>query len=118
MSRAENLSLLRYEPGEEYRPHVDYLRSGTFGNVDDPSQPGQRVHTVFTFLDQVESGGQTDFPRIGLRIKPARGRIVHFLNCRADGSPDPLTVHAGRPVLAGTKYLATIWTRERDYRLY
>ena len=118
LARAEHLTVLRYATGDEYRPHVDYLSKGASGNLPEASQPGQRVDTIFAYLDQVEAGGETEFPRLGKRIKPARGRIVHFQNCRADMSPDHATVHAGLPVRQGAKWLATIWTRERDYRPY
>jgi len=118
LARAEHLTVLRYGPGDSYRPHVDYLAVGASGNFPDPAHPGQRVDTIFAYLDQVEAGGETEFPRLGKRVKPARGRIVHFRNCRADASPDPATVHSGLPVRQGSKWLATIWTRERDYRRY
>ena len=118
LTRAEHLTVLHYGPGAEYRPHVDFLPQGAQGNRPLPNYPGQRVDTIFAYLDEVEAGGETEFPRIGRRVRPARGRIVHFRNCRDDMTPDPLTVHAGLPVLAGSKWLATIWTRERDYRRY
>ena len=117
LGQAEHLSLLRYEPGQEYRPHVDYFRPGVSRNLPAP-EPGQRVHTVFVYLDDVEAGGETEFPRLGKRVRPARGRIVHFTNCGDDGLGDPATVHAGLPVRAGVKYLATLWTRERAFRRY
>jgi len=117
LGHAEYLILLRYQPGQEYRPHVDYLRAGTYRNLPAP-EAGQRVHTMFVYLDQVEAGGETEFPRLGKRIRPARGRVVHFTNCGDDGLGDPSTVHAGLPVRAGVKYLATLWTREREYRKY
>ena len=79
---------------------------------------GWRVHTVFAYLDEVGAGGETDFPRVRVRVSPRRGRIVHFTNLLADGTPDEDTLHAGLPVRAGEKWLATIWTRQRPYREY
>ena len=102
--------------GQEYRPHHDFLPPAARGNQPDPGQPGQRVHTLFCFLDDVAAGGATDFPRIGITIEPRRGRLVHFTNLAADGSGDVDTLHAGLPVTAGRKWLATMWTRERRYR--
>jgi prolyl 4-hydroxylase len=118
LSHAEHLVVLRYQPGQEYRRHGDWLPPGARGNLPDPDQPGQRVHTVFTYLCDVERGGATDFPEIGVRVAPRRGRIVHFTNLRADGSGDGRTVHAGMPVEAGEKWLATLWTRVRPCRAY
>lgn len=118
MARTEHQSLLRYLPGQEYRPHYDYLNPGTYGNFPEAGRPGQRIHTIFVFLDGVEGGGETEFPRLGLRIKPARGRLVHFINLDGEGKGDPRTLHSGVSVTAGVKYLATTWTRERDFRQY
>jgi prolyl 4-hydroxylase len=118
MANAEPLVLLRYQPGEEYKPHRDYLPPSTPGNSPMPDQPGQRVHTVFTYLTDVEEGGETDFPIIGKRVSPVRGNAVHFVNILANGEPDPRTLHAGLSVLRGEKWLATLWTRQRRFRDY
>lgn len=118
LANCEHLVLLRYQPGEEYRPHRDYLPPSAPGNSRRPDQPGQRLHTTFSYLADVPQGGATEFPGLGVRIAPAAGRVVHFLNLRADGSPDERTWHAGLPVEAGVKYLATLWVRERAYRAW
>jgi hypothetical protein len=76
------------------------------------------VHTVFSYLADVALGGETDFPLLGVRIQPKQGRVVHFHNLHANGMPDDRTLHAGMPVLEGTKWLATLWTRERRMRTY
>lgn len=116
LDHAEPLVLLRYREGDEYRPHRDYLAPGVEGNLPSPQQPGQRLHTVFCYLTDVAGGGQTDFPQLGVRVDPRRGRLVHFVNLLPDGSPDPRTLHAGMPVDAGQKWLATLWTRQRRAR--
>jgi hypothetical protein len=76
------------------------------------------VHTVFSYLATVEAGGETEFPQLDVRIEPRQGRVVHFMNLLPNGEPDARTLHAGLPVKAGTKWLATLWTRERRYRDY
>lgn len=118
LANAEHLVLLRYTPGEEYKPHRDYLPPSAPGNSKRLDQPGQRVHTVFCYLADVDEGGETEFPLLGVRIVPKQGRIVHFRNLLADGQPDARTLHAGLPVQRGTKWLATLWTRERRMREY
>ncbi|HEX6363033.1 MAG TPA: 2OG-Fe(II) oxygenase [Albitalea sp.] len=118
LANAEPLVLLRYQPSEEYKPHRDYLPPSAPGNTRRPNEPGQRLHTVFSYLADVEEGGETEFPQLGVRISPRRGRVVHFVNLLPDGEPDPRTLHAGLPVRAGTKWLATLWTRERRFRDY
>ena len=56
--------------------------------------------------------------QLGVSVAPKRGRLVHFTNLLADGSGDPATLHAGLPVTAGRKWLATMWTRQRRYRYW
>lgn len=116
LANAEHLDLLRYLPGQEYRPHRDYLPPSAPGNSPHPDQPGQRVHTAFAYLADVDAGGETDFPLLDVRIVPRTGRVVHFVNLTAGGEPDPRTLHAGMPVIAGVKWLGTLWTRQRRIR--
>lgn len=118
VAHAEPLDLLRYQPGQEYRPHRDYLPPGDPSTGRAPHLPGQRVHTVFAYLTDVEEGGETAFPQLDLAIAPRRGRLVHFVNLDDAGQPDPRTLHAGCPVVRGEKWLATIWTRERAFRRF
>lgn len=117
-AHAEPLDLLRYQPGQEYRPHRDYLPPNDPSTGRAAHLPGQRVHTVFAYLTEVEEGGETAFPQLDLAIRPRRGRLVHFVNLDATGQPDPRTLHAGCPVVRGEKWLATIWTRERAFRRF
>ncbi len=114
LHHAEQLTVLRYEPGQQYRPHRDYLPAGTL-QMDRP-HAGNRVRTICVYLNAVEAGGATEFPVPGLRIDPIPGRAVVFDNLMADGSPQPDSLHAGTPVEAGEKWLATLWIRQGRYR--
>jgi hypothetical protein len=117
LAHAEPLSLLHYAPGQQYKPHRDYLPPSTLqtpGGV----RAGQRRFTAFVYLSDVEDGGATDFPLVGVRIAPKLGRAVLFHNVTDQGFPDDRTLHAGLPVVAGDKWLATLWLRERPMRHY
>ncbi len=115
LAHAEPMSVLHYRVGEEYKPHRDYLHTD---NIKGANTPGQRLSTVFCYLNEVELGGETEFLHWSKRINPKLGRVVAFSNCKADGSPDPDSVHASLPVLAGEKWLATLWFRERSVRTW
>jgi len=115
LARAEPISILRYGVGEEYKPHRDYLHDAKELYSD---RPGQRTRTVFAYLNAVEIGGETEFLHWNQRINPELGALVMFDNVRADGQPEPDSVHAGLPVLAGEKWLATLWFRERPLRVW
>ena len=98
----EALALLRYSPGQEYRPHFDFV-----GGV-----PNRRLHTALIYLNEGYDGGETQFVRTGLAVKGGTGDLLLFNNEGADGGPNPLSEHAGLPVTRGQKYLATRWIRE------
>jgi len=112
LMHAEDLGLLHYGVGQEYKPHRDYLHDI---NLIGPNTPGQRVRTIFCYLNEVELGGETEFLHWNQRVSPKLGRAVIFDNVK-DGKVDPDSVHAGLPVLAGEKWLATLWLRERPAR--
>ncbi len=99
--QAEPLLVLRYHPGQQYRPHLDAL----------PGLENQRVMTALVYLNDDYLGGETEFPRLGLKVKGRKGDVLVFRNTRPDGSPDPLSEHAGLPVVGGTKYLGSRWIR-------
>jgi prolyl 4-hydroxylase len=99
----EPLQVLRYRPGQEYRPHFDAL----------PTNENQRVLTMLVYLNSGYSGGETYFTRAGLKVAGKTGDALLFRNAGPDGSPDPNAEHAGLPVSSGEKYLASRWIRER-----
>jgi prolyl 4-hydroxylase len=99
----EPLQVLRYRPGQEYRPHFDAL----------PSNENQRVLTMLVYLNSGYSGGETSFTRAGLTVAGRMGDALLFRNARPGGSPDLNAEHAGLPVSSGEKYLASRWIRER-----
>ena len=112
--QAEHLVVLHYAPGQEYRPHTDDLNPTALQRHR--PQAGQRFRTLCAYLHPVEQGGQTEWPRLGLKVEPVMGSAVIFDNLNAHGQPDPLSLHAGAPVQAGRKWLATLWWRQRAYR--
>lgn len=111
----EGLQLLRYEKGNEYRPHYDWFDPALPGPARHLERGGQRVGTLIMYLSEVEQGGATTFPKAGLQIQPQRGHAVFFQNTDRYRVPDPQSLHAGEPVQAGIKFIATKWLREREY---
>jgi prolyl 4-hydroxylase len=105
--------VLRYRPGAEYRPHHDYFDPGQPGTAAVLARGGQRLATLVMYLDTPAGGGATSFPDIGLEVAPVKGHAVFFSYDRPHASTR--TLHGGAPVLAGEKWVATKWLRERRF---
>ncbi len=113
VQNGEGLQLLRYRQGAQYKPHYDYFDPGEPGTSAILQRGGQRVATLIMYLQAPEQGGATVFPDIGLQVAPQRGHAVFFSYARAH--PSSLTLHGGEPVMAGEKWIATKWLREREF---
>lgn len=109
----EDLQILRYGPGAQYKPHYDYFDPQEPGTAALLERGGQRVATLIIYLREPEIGGATVFPDIGLRVDPKRGNGVFFSYAQAH--PVSRTLHGGEPVAAGEKWIATKWLRERPF---
>ncbi|KAL8168396.1 hypothetical protein V2J09_009895 [Rumex salicifolius] len=124
----EGLQVLHYEEGQKYEPHYDYF-------LDDfnTHNGGQRIATVLMYLTDVEEGGETVFPNAvgnhsavpywdklsecgkgGISVRPKTGDALLFWSMKPDGSLDPLSLHAGCPVIKGNKWSSTKWMRVNE----
>jgi len=104
----EPLQVLRYAPGQQYRLHSDALPGVPPGQ--------QRVLTCLVWLNDGFAGGETDFPELQLRLRGEPGDALLFASADRAGRPDPRAVHAGLPVVSGTKWLASRWIRAAPLR--
>jgi prolyl 4-hydroxylase len=109
----EGLQILQYGPGAEYKPHYDYFDPAEPGTPTILKRGGQRVGTIVMYLAEPAKGGGTVFPDVHLEVAPKRGNAVFFSYERPH--PTTRTLHGGSPVLAGEKWIATKWMRERRF---
>lgn len=108
---SEDLQLLRYELNQFYNTHHDYIEHQR------DRQCGPRILTFFLYLSDIEEGGGTDFPQLGITVQPKRGRAVLWPSVY-DSEPmnkDGRTTHQALPVKAGTKFGANGWIHMYDY---
>lgn len=105
--QGEPLQVLRYRPGGEYRPHFDAI----------PGFANPRTMTMLVWLNEDYAGGETHFPTPGVKLKGRTGDAILFRNTGADGRRDPAAGHAGLPVTAGEKLIASRWIRERRFEM-
>lgn len=113
VENGEGLQVLHYLPGAEYKPHYDYFDPAEPGTPNLLKRGGQRLATLLLYLNEPERGGGTTFPDAGLEVAPHRGHAVFFNYDRP--TPATRTLHGGAPVIAGEKWVATKWLREREF---
>lgn len=113
VENGEGLQVLHYRGGAEYKPHYDYFDPNEPGTPTILRRGGQRVGTLVMYLGEPEKGGGTVFPDVHLEVAPKRGNAVFFSYERPH--PSTRTLHGGAPVLAGEKWIATKWLRERRF---
>lgn len=103
----ESPAFVRYEAGELFETHHDALEP--FIGWGAPFQ--NRIATAFLYLNDVEEGGETTFPRLKATIHPTKGSLALWFNFNSDGTPDMDMIHSGNPVKRGVKLGITqfIW---------
>ncbi|XP_067220253.1 prolyl 4-hydroxylase subunit alpha-1-like [Chanodichthys erythropterus] len=98
---AEPLLVQNYGIGGRYEPHDDALKI-----VND------RIATFLIYMSDVEIGGATVFPEVGVAVQPKKGSAVFWYNLHKNGKLDLKMEHAGCPVLVGNKWVANKWIHE------
>ena len=109
----EDSQVLHYAPGEEFKPHFDFLDVSSPGHAAAVASGGQRVATFLMYLNEGYDGGETVFPTYGWTFKGRTGDAVLFYNTTPEGAPDRRTLHAGAPTTNGEKFLLSQWIRAR-----
>ena len=121
----EQLQILRYNVGQQYKDHMDGLFS---------DNGGRRIATVLMFLREPDSGGETSFPygnpfpatkqRMaavqselsscgwrdgrGMSVKPRVGDAILFFSFTKNGDSDPASMHASCPTLGKERYVRIV----------
>nr|WP_240628528.1 2OG-Fe(II) oxygenase [Bacillus salacetis] len=99
----EGLQMLNYKIGQEYKAHFDF-----FKKADNP-----RISTLVMYLNDVELGGETYFPKLKFSVSPQKGMAVYFEYFYDNQELNDLTLHGGAPVIIGDKWAATQWMRRK-----
>lgn len=115
MSRnSEDIQVVHYEHGQEYQAHHDWLvdtllifepsLNAYLYNRGDSGYPESRLLTLLLYLNDQSSphaGGDTSFPKGGIKVHPGKGNAVLFYDLLEDGNGDELSLHAATPVVEG-----------------
>ena len=110
IEHGEGLQILKYTPGQEYKAHYDFFSSTS------KIANNNRISTLIMYLNDVEQGGETFFPKLNLSVTPQKGMAVYFEYFYNDEDLNKLTLHGGAPVITGEKWVATQWMRKQKLR--
>ena len=117
VDKFEPISVLKYSVGHEYSLHTDafdeirmqnHKKHGDFG--------GQRVTTNLIYLLPAIEGGHTHYQSIDYDVIGEAGTAVIHYNATKDNKPDPRSLHSGKSIKKGEKWL--LRTATRQYPLY
>lgn len=109
----EDFQLVHYDKTQEYTAHHDFSFPDTR-----PNAPTRSINLCI-YLNTVEEGGETAFPRWrnaetsdAVKGTPVRGKAMIFYMKNPDGNLDDLSQHAALPVIQGEKWFANLWTHD------
>lgn len=112
VEHGEDLQILRYEEGQEYKPHHDYFDLSKPPTTQALETAGQRIATFLIYLNTPEDGGGTYFPEANLEFESQEGNGLLFKYPNMERE----SLHAGVPVRKGVKWVATKWLRQRPFK--
>jgi prolyl 4-hydroxylase len=113
IENGETLQGQLYKVSQEFKHHHDYFSED--GYINHCLASGQRTWTCMAYLNNVEEGGETDFPEINAKFKPKKGMAIFWSHFDSNGKENPASLHAGLPVIEGEKIIITKWLREKKY---
>ena len=134
LDQYEDIQVVNYKENQEYKPHYDICHPDqcvkehkTHCEKDYERFKSLRYITVLIYLNDDFSGGETFFPKINLKIKPQKGKVLLFFNCnpnqntKKNGKCDVIqnSEHGGLPVLKSNnnsksgKWIANFWIRTK-----
>ncbi|MBW4466977.1 MAG: 2OG-Fe(II) oxygenase [Pegethrix bostrychoides GSE-TBD4-15B] len=98
---AEPCTLLRYQPGQFYKRHIDNILLGSRFEELEQGLPCRDV-SIVGYLNGEFEGGETYFDRQDVKVRPEAGAVLVF--------PASFThPHESLPLRQGEKYAFTSW---------
>lgn len=107
----EELQVVNYHPGGFYKPHYDACNRKVENCTRLNGTRGPRYITFIIYLNNDFEGGETYFPNINKSIVPEMGKAAIFYNVNLNGDVLVNSLHEGRDVKKGVKWIANKWIR-------
>ncbi|MAY40908.1 MAG: proline hydroxylase [Oceanospirillaceae bacterium] len=108
---AEGIQGQWYDVGDEFKEHTDYFEPNSKEFQEFGEALGQRTWTFMIYLNNTQAGGETYFKKLDKSFYPNQGTAVIWNNLLKDLTPNPNTLHQGKPVKLGYKAIITKWFR-------
>lgn len=114
---AESLQVVHYGENQEYQAHFDAWDIASDKGRQKTAIGGNRAVTALMYLNEVEGGGGTSFPKLDVVVAAKPGRLCIFHDLVVGTSARHRhSLHGGMPVTAGEKWACNLWFRERPYQ--
>jgi hypothetical protein len=113
VSHMEASTVLHYAVGQTIGYHYDFVDPADPGHAEEVRTRGHRVATFLVYLNDGYEGGETVFPRLGIRHAGRRGEGLLFVNTLRDGQADLRTLHSGESPTRGEKWVFSQFVRDR-----
>lgn len=105
---SESINILHYLQGQEYTPHYDV----------GPEEVVCRWISALLYFNTPTRGGGTSFPLSNVELEAKKGQLMFFYDLLPDGNLDDYSMHAGKPVLEGEKWIGAAWIWDPYYAKY
>jgi prolyl 4-hydroxylase len=109
----EAATVLHYAVGQTIGHHYDFVDPKLPTYAEEIAARGRRVATFLVYLNDGYEGGETVFPRLGVRHAGRCGEGFLFVNTLRDGQADVRTLHSGEPPVRGEKWVFSQFVRDR-----
>ncbi len=105
----------RYDVGQQFKEHHDFFHTTEAYWQQERINGGQRSWTAMIYLNDDLEGGTTEFYKAKIGVRPLAGMLVAWNNMKPDGKQNNFSLHSGKPVTKGRKYIITKWFRQNKW---
>jgi prolyl 4-hydroxylase len=116
LAYAEPMVIYRYAEGQQYKWHYDFVTPSNPQAQQEIEFFGQRRRTRIINLNDNFEGGETAFKNWEIAVSAKVGQVIRFENMLGS-EVDKTSVHAGKPITKGEKWICTLWMRDKPFWL-